>query len=102
MMPNLKTMFDKNGLSVSGAVRPTLITAFAFFYNTDSSLMFTGCWGRVCPSKNFYLYQKVISHIGFNALHNMAYVWFLLLINLWYFSVRFFYHQLLFLLAEHL
>ena len=43
MMPNLKTIFDKNGLSVSGAVRPTLITAFAFFYNTDSSLMFTGC-----------------------------------------------------------
>ena len=68
MMPYLKTMFDKNGLSVSGAVRPTLITAFAFFYNTDSSLMFTGCWGRVCPSKDFYLYQKVISHIGFNAL----------------------------------
>ena len=60
-------MFDKNGPSDSGAVRPTLITAFAFFYNTDSSLMFTGCWGRVCPSKDLY-YQKVISNIGFNAL----------------------------------
>ena len=88
MMPNLKTIFDKNGLSVSGAVRPTLITAFAFFYNTDSSLMFTGCWSRVCPSK--YLCY----HTRFNAL-NMAYGWFLLLIIIWYFYVRFF-HWIIF------